>query len=203
MDYEKAKAFVFAKLTADLLPDLTYHGIHHTQDVLTAALMLAKAEQISPSDTHLLKTAALFHDIGFTVKYRNHEDVGCEIARNSLIHFGYNPVQIEEICGMIMATKIPQTPKTPLEEILCDADLDYLGRKDFYPISNTLYREFLHYGFVKSEIEWDRLQIIFFESHHYFTKTANALRLPEKNNRLKELKRIVEKYDAENAPDPQ
>ncbi len=199
MDYEKAKAFVFAKLTADLLPVLTYHGIHHTQDVLTAALMLAKAEQISPADTHLIKTAALFHDIGFTVQYKNHEEVGCDIARKSLPHFGYNPVQIEEICGMIMATKIPQNPKTPLEEILCDADLDYLGRKDFYPISNTLYRESLHYGFVKNEMEWDRLQVKFFENHHYFTKTANSLRLEEKNKRLQELKDIVEKYDEERA----
>ncbi len=199
MDYEKAKAFVFAKLTADLLPDLTYHGIHHTQDVLTAAIMLAKAEQISVRDTHLLKTAALFHDIGFTVQYRNHEDVGCEIARGCLGHYGYSPVDIEIICGMIMATKIPQSPKTPLEEILCDADLDYLGRKDFYPISNTLFREFLHYGFVKDEKEWDRLQVRFFESHHYFTKTALSLRLPEKNNRLIELKNIVAKQDMNNS----
>ena len=199
MDYEKAKAFVFSKLTADLLPALTYHGIHHTQDVLTAALMLAKAEQISSADTHLIKTAALFHDIGFTVQYKNHEEVGCDIARKSLVHFGYNPVQIEEISGMIMATKIPQNPKTPLEEILCDADLDYLGRKDFYPISNTLFQESLHYGFVKNEIEWDRLQVKFFESHHYFTNTANALRLPEKNNRLNELKEIVAKYDSKRA----
>ncbi len=199
MDYEKAKSFVFAKLTANLLPSLTYHGIHHTQDVLTAVIMLAKAEQISTDDTHLLKTAALFHDIGFTVQYRNHEDVGCEIARHSLVQFGYNPVQIEVICGMIMATKIPQSPKTPLEEILCDADLDYLGRKDFYPISKTLFQEFMHFGFVKDEAEWDRLQVRFFESHHYFTKTALSLRLPEKNNRLVELKNLVAKQDANNS----
>ena len=197
MDYEKAKAFVFAKLTADLLPDLTYHGIHHTQDVLTAAIMLAKAEQLPAHETHLLKTAALYHDIGFTVQYRNHEDVGCEIARGSLVHFGYSPVDIEIICGMIMATKIPQSPKTPLEEILCDADLDYLGRKDFYPISNTLFQEFIHYGFVKDEKEWDKLQVKFFQSHHYFTKTAQSIRLPEKNNRLIELKKIVENYESD------
>ena len=197
MDYEKAKAFVFAKLTTELLPNLSYHGIHHTQDVLTASIMLAKAEQISHADTLLLKTAALYHDVGFTVKYRNHEEAGCEIARNSLGHFGYNPVQIEEICDMIMATKIPQSPKNQLSYILCDADLDYLGRKDFYPIANTLYQEFLASGYVKNELEWDRLQVKFFESHHYFTDTANTLRLPEKNVRLAELKKIIEKYEAD------
>src|SRR5438477_3878064 len=127
MDYERAKAFVFAKLTADLLPDLTYHGIHHTKDVLTAVIMLAKAEQMSPSDTLLIKTAALYHDIGFTKQYKNHEEAGCEIARKSLPMFGYDPVQTEKICAMIMATKIPQTPQNILEQILCDADLDYLG----------------------------------------------------------------------------
>jgi len=191
MDYEKAKTFVFAKLTADLLPDLTYHGIHHTRDVLSAVMMLAKAEQLSAAETLLIKTAALYHDIGFTEKYKDHEEAGCEIARKSLPMFGYNPVQTEEICGMIMATKIPQSPHNISEQILCDADLDYLGRKDFYPISNTLYQEFLHYGTVKNKLEWDTLQVKFFESHHYFTNTANSLRLPEKNARLQELKEIV------------
>ena len=35
------------------------------------------------------------------------------------------------------ATKIPQTPLTKLEEIICDADLDYLGREDFFEISRS------------------------------------------------------------------
>jgi uncharacterized protein len=196
MDYEKAKAFVFAKLTTDLLPDLTYHGIHHTKDVLTAVIMLAKAEQMSPTDTLLIKSAALYHDIGFTETYKDHEEAGCEIARKSLPQFGYNPVHTEQICGMIMATKIPQTPHNIMEQILCDADLDYLGRKDFYPISNTLFQEFMHYGTVRERKEWDRLQVKFFESHHYFTETANALRLPEKNKRLAELKEIVSNDEA-------
>jgi uncharacterized protein len=195
MDYEKAKLFVYGKLESDLKSDLTYHGVHHTKDVLTAVVMLAKAEQMSPADTILIKTAALFHDIGFTKTYKDHEEVGCEYARKNLPKFGYNPVQVEQICEMIMATKIPQNPHNQLEEILCDADLDYLGRKDFYPISNTLFQEFIHYGSVKGKLEWDKLQIKFFENHHYFTKTAKALRLPEKNERLKELKKLVADFE--------
>ena len=49
-----------------------------------------------------------------------------------------------------MATEIPQNPKTHLEMIMCDADLDYLGRYDFETISNNLYTEFLDFGFVRA-----------------------------------------------------
>src|SRR5678816_3445426 len=73
---------------------------------------------------------------------------------------------------MIMATKIPQTPHTLLEQIICDADLDYLGRNDFEPISRSLYKEFLTYKIIPEDIIWDHIQIKFFESHHYFTGTS-------------------------------
>jgi uncharacterized protein len=192
MDYEKAESFVFEKLNSGLGPELSYHGVHHTKDVLEAVIALAKAEHVSDYETVLIKSAALFHDIGFTEKYKDHEEAGCVIAKEYLPGFGYNEEQTAQICGMIMATKIPQTPHNLLEEILCDADLDYLGREDFYPISHSLFLEFMNNGSIAGKKEWDKLQVKFFESHHYFTKTAKAIRLPEKNKRLAELKKIAE-----------
>ena len=47
-----------------------------------------------------------------------------------------------------MATKVPQSPKNHLEEILCDCDLDYLGRDDFEKISNNLFSEWKEHGLV-------------------------------------------------------
>ena len=73
---------------------------------------------------------------------------------------------------MIMATRIPQSPTNLLEQIICDADLDYLGRNDFTPISENLYKEFMTFQIIPDNIVWDHIQIKFFESHHYFTKSA-------------------------------
>ena len=90
---------------------------------------------------------------------------------------------------MIMATKIPQSPATLPEMIICDADLDYLGRDDFESISNTLKTEFLIYGIIKDHDEWDRLQVSFFNSHQYFTKTSIRERCPVKLRHLELLKK--------------
>jgi hypothetical protein len=136
----------------------------------------------------LLRTAALYHDNGFLEVYMGHEEKSCCIMREQ-VDGCFNEEELNKICGMIMATKIPQTPLNLLEQIICDADLDYLGRDDFYPVSNMLRLEFLAYNIVKSEKEWEEKQIIFFEKHHYFTATSNNSRNSEKQKRLVELKK--------------
>ena len=142
----------------------------------------------------MLKTAALFHDAGFVINNKNHEELGCKIVREHLPKYDYSQEQIEQICSMIMSTKIPQSPKNVLEQIICDADLDYLGRDDFYKIGQTLFNEFISYNVVKGEKEWNRLQVRFLESHCFFTPTNLKRRLPKKLQHLEELKIIVSKY---------
>lgn len=181
---------IIAKLQQGLSPRLTYHCIDHTLDVLKQSMRIATEENITDQeDIFLLQVAALYHDCGFIYIYSGHEAKGCELAREELPGFGLTENQVEKICGMIMATKIPQSPKNKLEEIICDADLDYLGRDDFEPISNNLYREFLDYGFVKDHDDWMQKQISFFELHHYFTSSSQKLRHPEKMKQLAALKK--------------
>jgi uncharacterized protein len=199
MDISKAEQFILAKLKKELPQNLSYHGYHHTLDVYHAAKRLAELEQVRGSDLILLKTAALYHDSGFTNRYKNHEEAGCDIARETLPEFGYNEKQIDRICGMILATKLPQKPTNHLEQLLADADLDYLGRSDFYPIAHTLFEEFKAYGIVKDEQDWNRLQLRFFEGHTYFTKTAQQLRDVHKKARREEIRKIVAGYEAETA----
>ena len=195
MNYKSAKTFILQKLERELTNKLTYHGIHHTLDVLKITSELCAAENISRKNTTLLKTAALFHDSGFTETYSNHEEKGCEIARLNLPRFDYSSKDIEKICGMVMATKIPQSPQNILEQIICDADLDYLGRDDFYSIGSTLFEEFKEYKIVNNEEAWNKLQVGFIGSHHYFTKTTLVRREPQKQKYLQELKELVETYE--------
>ncbi len=132
----------------------------------------------------MLKTAALFHDSGFIIKAKGHEEISCNYAKEYLPSFGYSEEQIKIICGMIMATKIPQTPQTKLEEIIADADLDYLGRDDFFEISDCLYKELLSSGVVNNEEQWNVFQVDFFEKHHYFTQLSKELRDEKKEKHL-------------------
>lgn len=194
MNYHAAKAFIVDKLHKDLSPKLTYHGIHHTFDVLEVTEQLCDLERIPVYESMLLKTAVLFHDSGFIWTAKEHESRGCELAREILPRYNYTPVEIDRICGMIMATKIPQSPKNKLEQIICDADLDYLGRDDFYSIGATLFEELKAFGILDSEEQWNRIQLNFIGSHNYFTATNKKRRAPREQHYLNELKSIVAAY---------
>ena len=181
MQFQKAKSYINTRLRKELPKHLTYHSVAHVRDVYKAAERLAEAEGVKGEDLKLLLTAVLFHDSGFIVQSKEHEKIGCDIVREHLPRFDYTPEQIERICGMIMATRIPQTPHNLLEEIIADADLDYLGRDDFWTIGNTLFEELQMYGIIQTEDEWNALQIRFLDQHHYFTDTAIRTRQPKKD----------------------
>lgn len=194
MEFDKAREYILHKLRLNLPEILKYHSYEHVQDVFDAAERLAEAEQIHGRDLLLLKTAVLFHDCGFTVQLHNHEIIGCGIARETLPNFNYTTADIEQICGMIMATKIPQSPKNLLEKIICDADLDYLGRTDFWEIGNKLFEELMSLTVIQSEQEWNRIQVAFLKQHQYFTASAKNLRAAQKELHLQEIKKIVATY---------
>lgn len=188
MQFRKVEKFIAALLKQHLSPALFYHDVHHTFDVLKSAARIAVSEKISKSDLKLLKTAALFHDCGFIQVYNHHEEAGCRLARTHLPEFSYNARQIDIICGIIMATKMPQSPHNLLEKIMCDADLDYLGRADFETISPRLYKELLVLGLIKDENEWNERQTAFIAAHHYWTETCIREREPQKQVYLKKMR---------------
>lgn len=86
-----------------------------------------------------------------------------------------------------MATRIPQTPKDHLGEILADADLDYLGRDDYFTINKKLFQELYSTGQVLNEKEWNKMQQEFFERHSYFTNTSKVKRNNSKMNNLQSI----------------
>jgi uncharacterized protein len=188
MEFQKAKKFILTKLTKELPRHLSYHSVDHVKDVYGAVESIGKNEGVTGEPMTLLLTAALFHDSGFLKSPKEHEKISCEIAREFLPEFNYNSEQIETICGMIMATRIPQTPHNLLEKIICDADLDYLGRDDFFDIGNKLFEELSNYGIITTEEQWNNVQMRFLEGHNYFTKTSVQKRKAKKEENLQSIK---------------
>ncbi len=172
MQFEKAHSFLIDKLEKGLPEYLHYHNVEHTQRVLASTILLAQAENISEEDLIILKTAALFHDAGFLETYTGHEEISCEMARKWLPRFEYNNEQIEKICKLILVTKMPQSASSKLEEIICDADLFYLGTNQYIAISNSLYKELHEAAFIKNRSEWNEQQLKFLQAQRYFTKSA-------------------------------
>src|SRR5690554_6250958 len=82
-------------------------------------------------------------------------------------------------------------PTDILECIMCDSDLDYLGRSDFIPVSNNLYRELKERDMVGSWEDWNRLQLKFISGHQYFTKTAQQLREVNKQQQIERIEKLI------------
>lgn len=185
--FETIRAAAIEKLNG-LSPDFTYHNLEHTLDVTEQCERIAKAEGVlDERQIFLLKVAALYHDTGFLYTYKNHEEKSCEIFLADADAFGFSAEEKEIICRLIMVTKLPQTPQNLLEKVICDADLDYLGRPDFFTIGDGLRREFLKYGIIASDADWDRMQTNFLTHHHYHTETSRSLREEAKQQNIAQL----------------
>ncbi|MEO7961117.1 MAG: HD domain-containing protein [Ginsengibacter sp.] len=185
--FSPAEQFIYQKLKKEVSASLYYHGVHHTLDVLEAALKIAEAEKITKEELRLLRIGALYHDAGFITIYKNHEERGCEMAHEFLPSFGFTTPEIKVICKMIMATKLPQNAHSKLEKIICDADLDYLGREDFYQTAETLFSELKKHSYVKDKEEWNEIQKSFLQKHTYYTSYSRENREPQKQIFLKEI----------------
>ena len=190
---EQARQYALNRLERELSPNLHYHGIVHTRDdVVPAAELLANLEGIKVESFYLLLTAAWFHDLGFVEKPANHEQISARIAAEILPGFGYTETQVEIIRWIIFATIIPQAPKTILEKIMADADLDVLGRDDFMLRNVNLRCELGFQGKEYSDAEWYMGQLKFVETHTYFTMSARTLRDAGQLKNVANLKRILE-----------
>ncbi len=182
---------ILDRLEKELPSELYYHNVKHTVDVVTEVELIGWGEGCTDEEILLLKTAGLFHDAGHTIGYDNHEYFGTRIAREMLPEYNYTPGQIDRICSLIMATRLPPKPENLLEYIICDSDLDYLGRSDFIPVSNTLYEELKAQGKMKSLNDWNKLQVKFISGHQYFTKTARSLREVNKQLQIDRIQGLI------------
>lgn len=189
--YIKLRKRALDDLNTKLSKKLHYHSIHHTKNALKTCELYLKHLNIDPYQAKLLRIGILFHDIGFTVSNVEHEERGAEIATEMMSELNFSKEDIKIVNGLIRSTKVPQKPKTVLEQIICDVDLDYLGRDDFYPISNLLYRELKAYSLVNNLNDWNKIQISFLEKHEYHTDFAINKRQPEKEKRIAELKTMI------------
>jgi len=164
-----------------------YHNVAHSLYVQEKAIEIGKYEGCSEHELELLSTAALWHDTGYIKTYKNHEEESCLIVRKNLPEYGFSVAEIDLVCGVIMATKIPQSPKNKLEEILADADLEYLGTVDAEIKAFNLFRELQSIDLLLSEEKWCQMQISFLQKHHYFTNYCKKYCEPFKQIYLNKL----------------
>lgn len=187
LDNKKAYPKVCHQILDELserLPDyLHYHCLNHTIDVSNVCNFYIDYYLLSDRVANLIRIAAVAHDFGYIFDPKEHEERSIVEVRPKLTE--YSDKEIAVIEGLIRATKVPQKPRNLYEQILSDADLDYLGREDYPQLSDALYKEFLYFGVVENPTDWLDLQIRFLEGHHFHTDWA-------KNNRTENKQKVID-----------
>ena len=175
-DFEAAQRYAVERLQRELSPLITYHTLAHTlNEVAPAADRIAALEGVTGEDLLLLRTAAVYHDVGYVEQQHDHEAGSVRIAVAALPGFGYAPAQVETIVGIILATELPQTPHTLLERIMADADLSVLGQANYLARNASLREELAAFGTVVTDALWYSHQLQFIRDHRYFTASARRL----------------------------
>lgn len=187
MDFESAYNHIMRRLEHEIPDHFTYHNAAHTKSVIAAVESIGQYEEVEKDEIIILKTAALFHDAGFLLNHKDHEENSCAMAHNVLPAYGYSVPEINNICRLIMATKWPHVPINKLQEIICDADLHYIGTNKYLSTANNLYSELKHLNLIKSRGEWQHKQVTFLSTHRFFTKTAQNMYGVKKEQNLKSI----------------
>jgi predicted metal-dependent HD superfamily phosphohydrolase len=174
--------------------DNIYHNWNHTKRVVRVVKSIGNATRLEEDDIEILQIAAWFHDIGYIDVSDGHEEKSAEYARNFLAEIEYPRDKIEKVERCILATKVPQNPKSKIEEVICDADLHHLGSEGFFE-TNELFRVEYEKQINKpvTDMEWYEKNIQFFANHNYFTSYAKDKFGEQKSKHLAKLQKRYRK----------
>jgi predicted metal-dependent HD superfamily phosphohydrolase len=182
---------------------LVYHNLTHTEHVVKHAVEIANFYQLSDRDFFIVQCASWFHDVGYLDGYEQHEKKGAEAAGIFLRGIGVDEEIIQEIQGCIMATKMPQSPKNLLQQIVCDADLYHLGSENFKERNKLMRKESI--AVWQKEIDknlWRLGTLQLLESHHYHTQYCIDKLTSRKNKTMRSLRTQIQESFNLSEPTP-
>ena len=169
---------------------MCYHDAEHTRDVVSASYEIAKAIHLSEEQIETILLGAWLHDTGYhNGKSDLHEEESIKIARDFLNNENVDPKRIDQVVGIIEATKMPQKPTNIMEEVMCDADLYHLSSNQYFDKSDQLKEEMMTTkGLTLNDVEWFEMNVAFFQQHAFFTSYGKEVLAPRKEKNLKKIK---------------
>lgn len=190
-----AADYVTKQFNFNLPQEITYHNLAHIKEAVKTVKEIGKKSKLKPGEIEMLLLAAWFHDIGMIYQYSDHEEKSAELCQNFLTSHDYSRKNIKTVVKIIRSTRLPQEPKNLLEEIMCDADLSYIGKKNFDLRAQRLRKEWknmLDKNF--SDYEWLKANIDFLLANKFHTKSAKSLFDKQRKENLAKLQKKILRY---------
>ncbi len=178
------------KILSPSYPKLPYHNFDHALDVWSVARFYAIYYELTDEKRFIIESGALIHDVVYKVDQNDNEEKSVSFANLWLPKLGYSQAQVQRTSEIVLATKWPTHPKNLLEEIICDADIDNLGRDDFFEKSCRLLKEWQ----VPENLSWYNKQLQLLENNQYYTSIARKMRDEAKRENIKKLKEKIQSF---------
>ena len=197
---KEVETYVQNLLETKLPATIYFHQLNHTLAVKEAAQKIAKGEKLSEKEIEILMIAALFHDVGFVESYENHEIKSQAIAVDYLTKHRYPQEDIETITRLIAVTELKKAPADAIEKVICDADMAHIGQKKYRKKAENLRKE-REYFFEKKylDLEWEKSNLDFLQSHTFYTDTAKNLIDERKAKNIKKVRERLAKQKKKEA----
>lgn len=194
-----ARNYVTETYVHKVKPEFVFHNLDHTEDVAEACSRMADHYQLKEDDRFILMLAAWFHDTGYSLgNAAGHEDESVRIATEFLSAHNVDETTIQKVSSCIRATKMPQSPVSQIEKILCDADLFHLATEDFKARNQLLKQEQESVlGHKIEKKDWKKNNIQFLQNHKYFTDYGQQVLEPKKLENLASLQKRKSKKEEE------
>lgn len=191
--YRKKIEELFADIDSSIY---VYHNLDHTRGVVTAFREIAQGCGIIDRDIELGLIAAWFHDIGYVKNPYSHEQGSIAILEEIIDKSDFTATEIDVLKDLILATKMPQTPKTILEKAICDADLLHLGTSTYLERSDTLRKELtLIYDRDINKESWRIDNYNFLKNHNFHTDYVTEKYGPTKEENLHLLRSSIKEFE--------
>lgn len=154
----------------------SYHNAQHTLEVCNGVKLFADQCDLPRSDYSALRIASIFHDFGYLERDYDNEKLAFPYMEDFGRRFNI-PQQLLILADkLIMETAFPYFPVTPAGKLLCDADIEYIGRECFLTKAELFRQELAAGGVVYTDEQWWKLEMEFLQKNHFFTDVCRKLR---------------------------
>ena len=190
----EAEKFVTGLLKNETPETYSYHTLGHSMEVVKNAVFIGTKENLPEDEMSLLRMAAWFHDVGYTKTYKGHEKESAAMAAEFLKRQGVEKNIRTAVAESIQATTFPQSPKTSVAKVLCDADFMHLGQENYFEQAEKLRQEQKNAGIRKlKKAEFDQESVRLFEEHNWHTVFCQNNLKETKQKNLGLLKERIDK----------
>jgi predicted metal-dependent HD superfamily phosphohydrolase len=196
-DAEKLVQGLFDKFYQD---NLVFHNIDHTRSVVQRVQEIASHYDLNDREMKELLVAAWFHDTGHLVtEPANHEQKSVEMMREFMAPIVKDDEFVDRVAHLIKMTKLPPSPQTLQEKIICDADTYHFGVDDFKKTNKAMKKELTLRKMNTLVMDWEKNTLELLQRHQFFTSYCQELLQEGKEKNIRRFRKKVNKADVVNA----